>query len=417
MRNVVILGGGFGGIRVALDLRRKLSTKEAAVTLIDRNSYHLFLPALYEIGSAYGIEPDRYNIKLRKAVCVPYPDIFENTGVNFIQAEVSHVDLSKKEITTNGDKVLSYDHLVFALGSETDTFNVPGADEYAFKFKTIDEALFVNRRILELYQKAAQGRHTLPIKFIIAGAGFNGIELAAELACCVDNIKNACKLHKNCVSIEIIEATPQILPMISEKERAIIRTRLESLGIKIVENAPIKEVGPNFIKIGNEGKMFFADIIIWTAGARASSFLKKVAGLHLDTRGRLEVNNYMRADCVEHVWALGDNAVFIDVGTKKPVPGLAYVAVDQAKIVAENIKRAIRGPSALREYQPFYELWIAPVGGKFAVAHLGKSLTFFGFWGWLLRMIVDFRYFLGVLPLSKALTIFEKEVYTFTKND
>ncbi len=402
---------------MALDLSRKLSAKEATVILIDRNNYHLFLPALYEIGSAYGIKPDRYNLKLRKAVCVPYQDIFSNTRVNFRQAEISRVDLSKKEITTNGDEVLNYDQLIFALGSETDTFNVPGVEEYAFKFKTIDEALFVNQRIVDLYQKAAQGRHTLPIKFIIAGAGFNGIELAAELACCVDNIKNACKLHKNCVLIEIIEAGSQILPAISEKERAIIRARLESLGVKIIENAPIKEVGPNFVKIGNEGKMLYADIIIWTAGARASSFLKKVGGLHLDRRGRLEVNNFMRADCSDQVWALGDNAVFTDGVTKKPVPGLAYVAVDQAKIVAENIKRVIRGQSTFREYKPSYALWIASVGGKFAVAHLGKFLTITGLFGWFFRILVDLRYFLGVLPLSKALNIFEKEVYTFTKND
>lgn len=417
MRNVVILGGGFGGIRAALDLSRKLSAKEATITLIDRNSYHLFLPALYEIGSAYGAKPDRYNFKLRKAVCVSYADIFKNTKVNLVQAEVSRVDLAKKEITTNGDEVLNYDHLVFALGSETDTFNVPGAAEYAFKFKTIDEALFINQRILELYQKAAQGRHTLPIKFLIVGAGFNGIELAAELACCVDKIKNACKLHKNCVSIEILEAAPHILPAVSEKERGIIRARLEILGVKITENAPIKEVGPNFVTIGNSGQTLFADIIIWTAGARASSFLKKVGGLHLDARGRLEVNNFMQADCADHVWALGDNAVFVDQATKKPVPGLAYVAVDQGKIVAENIASIIRGRTALKEYKPFYEFWIAPVGGKFAVAHLGQFLTISGFWGWLLRMVVDLRYFLGVLPLSKALNIFEKEVYTFSKND
>lgn len=416
----MILGGGFGGIRAALDLSRKLSAKEATITLIDRNSYHLFLPALYEIGSAYGIKLDRYNLKLRKAISISYDDIFKHTGVNFIQAEISRVDLEKKEVVTNGDQILSYDHLIFALGSETDTFNIPGAAEYAFKFKSIDEALFLNQHIIKLYQKAAQGRHTLPIKFIIVGAGFNGVELAAELACCIDNIKNACKLHKNCVSIEIIEAGPQILPAISEKEQAMIRARLEALDVKIVENAPIKEVGSNFVTVGDEGKTLFADVVIWTAGVQASSFLKKVGGLHLDVRGRLEVDNFMRADCAEHVWALGDNAVFIDQATKKPVFGLAYVAVDQAKIVAENIKRTIRagrGVAILKEYKPFYEFWIAPVGGKFVVAHLGKSLTFSGFLGWLLRIVVDLRYFMGILPLSKALNIFEKEAHTFTKND
>lgn len=417
MGNVVILGGGFGGIRAALDLSHKLSAKEATVTLIDRNSYHLFLPALYEIGSAYGLKPDRYNLKLRKAISISYGDIFKHTRVNFRQAEISRVDLEKKEVVTNGDQVLPYDHLVFALGSETDTFNIPGVAEYAFKFKTIDDALFLNQRIIELYQKAAQGRYTLPIKFIVAGAGFNGIELAAELACCVENIKNACKLHKNCLSIQLIEAGPQILPMISDKERQIIRSRLEHLGIKVVTNAPVKEVGSNFVKIGERGEMLSADMVIWTAGVRASSFLKQVGGLHLDSRGRLEVNNFMQADCAEHVWALGDNAAFIDPAVKKAVPGLAYVAIAQARVVAENITRILRGQTLLQEYHPDYMLWIAPVGGKFAVAHLGKTLTVSGFWGWLLRLSVDFRYFAGILPFFKSLSLFEKEAHTFIKND
>lgn len=416
MLNIVILGGGFGGVRTALEISKRLSFREATVTLIDRNNYHLFLPSLYEVASAYGMEFDPYHLKLRKTVSIPYADIFRHTRINFIQAEISRVDLLKKEVTTAGEEVFVYDHLIIGLGGETDTFAIPGVSDYAYKFKTVDEALFLNQKILTLYQRAARGRHSLPIKFVIVGAGFNGIELAGELACCVENIKNTCKLGKGCVSIKIVEAGPQILPMICDKERKIVQERLMALGVEILENSPIREVGPDFVKIGEEGKKLGADFVIWMAGVRASSLLKNIAGLKLDFWGKVVVNSFLQAEDQKGVWALGDNTLFVDPKTQKPIPGLAYVAIDQGKIIAENIARTIKNKK-LKAYQPFYDVWIAPVGGKYAVAHLGKIGTLSGKLGWLARMLVDLRYFSSILPISKALALLEEETKVFFRND
>lgn len=421
MKKILIIGGGFGGIRAALDLDRKLSPKEAMIVVVDRNSYHLFSPALYEIASAYGVSPDPYQLKLRRAISIPYADIFRHTKINFRQGEIVAVDWQKKEVMTGGGYALAFDHLIFGLGSETNTFGVSGAVEYAFKFKTIDEAVFLNQRIGELYQKAARGRHSLPIKFIIAGAGFNGIELAGELACCVEKIKNACRLHQGCVSIEIIEAGPKILPDISDKERAIIRKRLTQLGVKIIENAPIKEVGPNFVITEGEGgeRKLWADFVVWTAGVRASSLLKKMEELPLDNQGKIRVNKFLQVERIDNTWALGDNTAFMDEGGWRTVPGLAYVAVAQGKIIAENIKRQIKDGCtvALKPYHPFYEAWIVPVGGKFAVAHLGRRWITSGLGGWVIRLLVDLRYFVSILPWSRAWGLFEEETKLFIKND
>ena len=415
MTRILIIGGGFGGIRAALDLDKKLSDKQVEITLVDKNNYHLFLPDLYEVGSAVGEWKDRYGVRLKKTVNIPFTDIFEDTKVNFVQAEITGIDLEKKEAVSGGGQVFTFDYLVLGLGAETETFGISGVSEYAYKFKNIDEALFLNRRINEAFDQLKKRQRTAPINIIVVGAGFNGIELAAELSCCTKSLKEACKANTGCYSIKIIEAMPQILPMVSEKERKIIRRRLADLKIEILENAKIAGVGPDFVKLA-AGESHRADFIIWTAGIRAASFLKNIFGLKLDERGKMTVNNFMQADGWSNVFGLGDNTICLDQLTNKPVPALAYVAVDQGKIVAENIYRSVKN-KPLKPYKPFYDVWIAPVGGKFAVAHLTDKLTVFGFWGWVLRELVNLKYFFSVLPFSKAISLFSEEMEIFTKND
>ena len=413
--NILILGGGFGGVKVALDLDKKLSPKEATVTLIDRNNYHLFLPALYEVASSFGLDLSKEETRLKKTIATPFSEIFEDTKVNFVQAEVVSVDLDKKEVQSRGGKVFKYDYLVLALGAETETFGTVGVVEYAYKFKSVEEAIFLNKKINEKYKEAESGQRSLLVRFAVVGAGFNGIELAGELACCTKKIAKDCGLKNKCAEIKLIEAAPKILPMVYDKERMIIRKRLERLGVEVLENSPIEEVGSDFVQVKG-GPRLNADFIIWTAGIRASSFLKNISGLKLDERGKMTVNEFMQSADRPEVFGIGDSTIFLDSATSKPVPALAYVAVDQGKVAAENIVKILKNKQ-LEKYKPFYSVWIAPVGGKYAVAHLSKSFTVSGFWGWIMREIVDFKYLVSILPFSKAVSLFLEEIEVFTKND
>src|SRR3989344_9312469 len=146
MVRILILGGGFGGIRCALDLEKKLvkSRVEFEITLIDRKGYHLFNASIYEIASAYGIKRDLFAIELKKTVCIPYADIFEGKKINFIDAEITDVNLANKKVTTGGEHVIEYDYLVFGIGGETTDFDIPGVVDYANQFKSLDDALFIN---------------------------------------------------------------------------------------------------------------------------------------------------------------------------------------------------------------------------------------------------------------------------------
>lgn len=415
MANILILGGGFGGIRTALDLGKKVG-KEHTVTLIDKNDFHLFLPSLYEVASARGVEQeDMYKVELKGTVSVPYGDIFHKKHANFVQAKVTHIDTRNQEVHIGSGKVLNYDYLVLAFGSETATLGIPGVREYAHQFKSINDGLFIHTQIHNIYKEAAEGRKELPIKFLIVGAGFTGIELAAELACCGEKIRKICNIEKGCTHIALFEATPQILPMVSEKERNIIRKRLKKLDVSIYTNSPVESIISNKIKLEN-GNSIYGDIIVWTAGIKASSFISNIVGLHTDGRGRVLVNQYLQSKDHPNIFTIGDNAGFIDPATEKNIPALAYVAIDQGSIAAKNIMRHIDNRE-LKPYKAKYEAWIAPVGGKYAVAHINKHLTIVGFFGWIIREIVDLRYFLKTLSFKKALSAFFRGVMIFVKND
>lgn len=429
MKKILILGGGFGGIKCALDLEKKLthstgSGQEAKVqiTLVDKNSYHLFLPSLYEVASACEVNMssgqlggDPFMVKLRKTICVPYGEIFDGRKVNFIQAEIFKVDLSSNNITTKGGEVLPYDYLVIALGSQTADFGITGVKEYAYQFKSIDDALAINLKIGKLVKKMASGEKMDQLKILIGGAGFSGIEFAAEISGCVNKAFENHNIKTKNASITLVEAGPKILSMVSEKERKVISKRLTKLGVRLMESSPIEEVGDGFVKIKN-GQTLEGDMVVWTAGIKANEFLRSIAGLPITDKGKIVIDENLQVQGWKNVFAAGDNQDFIDPKTKKSVPDLAYAAIDQGKIVARNICHSLAGRN-LKRYKPSFGVWIAPVGGKFALVHSWKGLAIGGIIGWIIRELVDLRYLISILSFKRGILVFRQDISVFKEND
>ena len=368
MVKILILGGGFGGIRAAIDLEKKLSAKgQAEITLIDKNNFHLFYPALYKIASAYGVERDKFAVKLKKTILIPYADIFGGRNINFVQAEIASIDLKERIIKTKGEHAFSYDYLIIAIGSRSSDFGIPGVTDYACQFKGIQDALDIREKTEILFKKAEKNGN-LPIKIVVVGAGFTGIELAAEIAC------RAKKLAK--LRITILEAAPNILPSVSQKERQIITEQLTGQGIIVMENSVVEEVGFDYVRLKN-GQRLQTNLTIWTTGSEPNKLFHSVQSLSLDERRGIIINNNLMVKDFENVFAVGDNIMFIDPKSQRPIPALAYIAIDQGKLVAENIMRNINGKK-LKEYRPSYNVWIAPVGGRFALVHLRNDMNIKG---------------------------------------
>lgn len=412
--NIVILGGGFGGIRCALDLVKK-SSGHFRITLIDKNGYHFFPPSLYEIASAYEKGDDPYRMSLRKAIAIPYSEIFDGKDIEVIQAEISGVDLASKRVNIGSGGHVDFDYLVFALGSQASDFGIPGVNEYVYQFKTPDDAVALNKKIGELFADAAAGQIALPMKLMIIGAGFTGIELAAELVMYARKVSKLMRLNRRSFSVALFEAAPHILPMISDKERKIIMERLTSLGVAVMAGSVIESVTSESIKLKN-GQTVTGNAVVWTAGVRPNIIAPTIHNLSVTDRGKIVVDEFLRVRNFDNVFALGDIMEFIDEKTQKPIPGLAYTAQAQGKLIAKNISASLKGKK-LAIYQPEYDAWVAPVGAKYAVAHINSRITVSGFLAWVVRNLVDLRYFASVLPLNRALGLFKKDIMLFSKND
>ncbi|MBX4189885.1 NAD(P)/FAD-dependent oxidoreductase [Candidatus Parcubacteria bacterium] len=412
--NIVILGGGFGGVRCALDLDKKFKGT-AKITLIDRRNYHLFTPTLYEVASAFGMDEDPFSLKLRKTISISYDQIFEGKRVNVVEAEIAQVDLQNRIIATGGGEQIPFDYCVLALGSQASDFGIPGVKDYAHQFKTVEDGLMLNQKIKSLFADAKNGLVSLPITFLVGGAGFTGIELAAELACCARNMGELYGLRGKSFSVALFEAAPKILPMVSEKERLMVRRRLTELGIAIMEQSEIEEISADAVKLKN-GHTVKGHAVVWTAGVKPNEFLQTISDLPLTEKKKVIVETTLQVARHPQIFAIGDCIEFIDPTTQKPMPGFAYTATKQGSLVASNIYANIK-QKKLRSYFPNYEQWIAPIGGKFAVAHISNSTTLTGFWGWVARNIADLRYISSILPLSKALALFRKDLMIFSHND
>src|SRR3989338_4126194 len=428
MIKILILGGGFSGIRCTLELNKKLrDRKDVQIALVDRNNAQVFQPSLYEVASAYGISrSDPYYQKLKTTVSVSYAEIFKGTKIETIQAEIANADLDKKIVHTNGGAKLTFDYLVIALGSEATTFGIEGVSEYAYKFKTLDDAMklfedieqsyFTNFGLAMTKDEDTKQTHQ-PLKFLIGGAGFNGIELASELSRCAEHVVHKHKINlKQCSDITLIEAMPQILPMVSEKERVLAKARLQKLGINILETAAIEKVlDKNRLQLKN-GQELTADFIVWTAGVKAPEILKFIVGLELDKSGKIITNKHLQCGTHGNIFGVGDSVTFIDPGNNKPIPQMAFVAIEEGKIVAENISRLINNSKKFQEYKPSYNFWVAPMGGKYALAHIGRFRVT-GKLGYLIREGIDLRYVLSVVPFRKALRLVGHRLSVFLKND
>ncbi len=454
MTNILILGAGFGGIGTALELEKKLKNNQPAggdykITLVDRNNFHLFTPSLYEVATVYGLIEDSFAQYLRGSVAVPIGEIVKNKKINFIQAEIKEINLKEKYVSTNGGIKTDFDYLVIALGGETEFYGIPGVQDYAFNFKTIDDAIGVYRKILEVYKNYSVGEKNRNIQIAIIGGGFTGVELAAELACCVSKIVGDYKLPRTCTTIHLFEAGPTILPAVNGKTRKTIEKRLRDEIVQIQTNSVVEEIGPDYIKIKgglepdghahlggpasaeasadakaladrSAGRVLEKiDLIIWAGGIKGSSLIQNL-GLKFTKKNTIEVNEFLQTyngdgSLNENIFAVGDNAAFIDPETQKTVPAMAYTAYDQAVVAAENIVNHSHN-TKLMSYKPFYDAWIAPASGKWAYFHY-KGFNTSGFLGYLLRQIVDLRHFMRILPLRRALTLFFKDLVIFTKND
>lgn len=415
MSRTVILGAGFGGVRCALDLEKNI-LKESEIIVVDKNDYHTFQPALYEVASAFyvgnNIRGQKFDFhKIKRSAAIPLMEIFKGKNIKFIQAEVKSIDVAVKNITFSSGEVINFDYLVFALGSETNYFGIPHLAEKSYPLKSVEDALNIKAAIDELFYNAKSDEM---IKIAIGGGGVAGSEFAGEL---MGDIRKLVKRHKHLkdkVLVTVIEASPNVLggaaPWIAE----IAKKRLEDLGVKILTSKKIIDIADKEVLLDGGEKVPF-NILIWTAGIKANGIFSKISGLNIDKSCKIVVDMSLQAHPHSNVFAIGDNTWCFDPVSQRAAPTMMKTAIDQGALAAKNIVNLIDG-KPLEKYKHQGGRFIVPIGGRFGIADLG-STHLIGSLAWFLKQLTFLQYFATILPTYKALKFWFLGQRVFLRND
>lgn len=388
-KRVLIVGAGFGGIAAALAFPRH--SQGYKVTLVSSRPHFEYHPALYRVVT--GRSP--------LEVCIPIVEVLKERDVEFIADTIESIDAKENLGQGRSGSRYAFDYLVLALGSQTAYFGIPGLEKFSFGFKSITEALRLKRHLHELFSAASTNGEspeetTRLLHFVVVGAGASGVELAGELAAYAKTLAREHGVEENLVTIELIEAAERILPALPEYFSERVEKRLRSLGVNIFTNrAMLKE---RLEEINVRGMTMKTETVVWTAGVTPNTLYARIQGLALDERGRVVVDEYLRAGGFENVFVVGD-------GAATPYTGMAQTAVNQGKLTARNIIRALAG-EALERYAPKKPSYVIPVGPGWAAA-LVDGIALYGSPGWFIRRLADLLYFLSILPAGKALSAFK----------
>ena len=341
-KQIVVLGGGFGGLHLVRRLERRFHPGEVSVTVVDRHNYHLFTPLLYQVCT--GELPPH-------AVAYPLRDATAPAGYHFLQSEVTAIDLEHKRVGT-ADGELPYDHLVIAVGSVTNDFGIPGVRENALPVKWLADAEALKRHVLDVFESAAietdVARRREALTFIIVGAGPVGVELASSLRDLMDHTLR--KIYPSIdfyadIAIHLIEGTDRVLPAMDPRLSAIAMKRLEQQRIRVLLNTLVSEIAPGVVHT-KDGARLRARTIVWSGGVKVNPLVASI-DLPKSQDGRILVDDRFRANGRDDVMVLGDAAYFEHNG--KGLPQLAQVAVLEAPAAARNLVALARGEPT----QPF----------------------------------------------------------------
>jgi NADH dehydrogenase len=374
----VILGGGFAGAYVARNLGR------GGATIVSPDNFMLFTPMLPEAASGT-LEPRHAVVPLR--VMCPHADLV-------LGRVVAHDAAQRRVQVETEERVfwLHYANLVVALGAVARTLPIPGLAEHALGFKSLADAVHLRNHVLSRLEVAAaasaEAHRRRELTFVFVGAGYAGVEALAELADLVrDALRYYPMLQSQAQHWVLVDAAPMILPEIPSKLGVYAAALLMRRGVDIRVNTMLEEVEPHAARL-SDGSRVLTSTVVWTAGVKANPLLAEL-GLPLDDRGRVRVDETLRVEGEEHIWALGDCAAVPNAATPGRVdPPTSQHALRQARRLAKNL----RGDPNPYRYRTLGE--VATLGRYKGIANvLGFPLK--GFLGWW----VTRTYHLYQLPL------------------
>jgi NADH dehydrogenase len=334
--HIVIVGAGFGGVYTARHLEPLVIDKMIDLTIVSKTNYFLFTPLLHEVATG-NLRPTSVSESLR--------EIFQDSGIVIYQDTVSTIYNEKNQIILEkSGKEIGYDYLVISTGAETNYYGIAGAKEYSLPLKNLSDATSVREKIINSFEAAALSStpqdKTRLLSFVVVGGGATGVEVVAELAEFVKEIRD--RYHKEnkknkmpAASVTLINSGGEILKPFNQKIRERAKKHLQEMGINILLGENVSSIEKGTVNL-TSGKKISANTVIWAAGV--SPTLPKFFKFEPKTvSGRLETDQFLRMIEQNNIFVLGDSAGIIDHSPENQPPMLAQVAVAQSEIVAENI--------------------------------------------------------------------------------
>ena len=382
---IIIIGAGFAGLRLA----RRLSSSKYQIVLLDKNNYHQFQPLFYQVAMS-GLEPSSIVFPVRK--------IFQKKdNFYFRSVEVTQIEVQSKTVTTDFG-TLHYDHLVLAMGADTNFFGNENIAKLAIPMKSVSEALFLRNRILADLEKALnvydfEERQSY-IDIVIVGGGATGVEVAGALAEMKKYIlpKDYKELNAEEIDIHLIEAGSGLLSGMSDHASKQAEKFLRSMGVLIKKNTFVTDYDGYTVTM-SDGTTITTRKMIWAAGVIGN----KIPGIPdgvLQKGNRVKVNAYNQVEGLDQVYAIGDIAYLEEKNYPQGHPQVAQVALQMAKNLADNFNAQVSGkhpkPFSYKDYGS-----MATIGKNKAVADLPGWKTS-GFIAWIIWLWIHLLSLVGV---------------------
>jgi NADH dehydrogenase len=386
---VVIVGAGFGGLRLA----RKLNNKTGfEVILIDKVNYHQFQPLLYQVATA-GLDASNISFPLRKA-------FQKSRNVRIRMAEVKEIIPSEHKVITS-DEEIDYDVLVLATGTEPNFFGNQQLSENTFPMKSTVEALQLRHKLIRNFEAALliQNPDELQrlMNIVVVGGGPTGVELSGALAEMKHYVlpKDYPELDFSKMNIYLLEGGSKTLGTMSQRSSEDSYRYLTRLGVKVMTNTIVSNFDGNSVQL-KDGSSIPSKTVIWAAGVTGA--LPPGLDKTLVVRGnRLIVDRYSKLKGSTNIYVIGDLAYMETPKYPKGHPQLAATAIQQATVLAKNLKRLLRKDTRFEEFEYFDKGTMATVGRNLAVCDFPKpKLHFGGFIAWVIWMSLHLFLILGV---------------------
>jgi NADH dehydrogenase len=401
MHRVVIVGGGFGGLRVARGLRRA----DVSVTVVDRRNFHLFQPLLYQVATG-SLSPGEIAAPLRSV-------LRRQRNANVVLGQVSDIDVDARTIRVDPPDTspgagpwIPYDTLVVATGARHAYFGRDDWEQYAPGLKSIEDALAIRRRILSAFEAAEREQdpelRRAWLMFVVVGAGPTGVELAGQIAeIAHDTLRGDFRsMDPRDAEVILVEAADRALPAFAPRLSRHAADALGDVGVSLYRDCRVLDVDAGAVTVHRAGHgdptQIATHTVVWAAGVQASPLAARLAdatGASMDRQGRIRVNPDLTVPGHPEIYAIGDMASVLDAHGRQ-LPGVAPVAIQQGNYVARAVRGRTAGRPIVAAFHYIDKGSLATIGRAKAVAQIGP-LQIWGLPAWVMWLVVHLMSLVG----------------------